>query len=138
MIHWPGVVIQDRPDLFSEDVMSTKKMAEQEMKMEQEEKEWKGFGLGSATGHEELLKKCKWRGSVCWPNGTQMFFWCQAWCREGDFTIELMNVLCDTSERVEGVTLINRISFHASVLCANLGILLLPYEFSMNTKESKK
>jgi len=89
-------------------------------------REWEADPGQALAGHEKFLDACRWRGQFAVGNSGLVTFWCEGYyVHEG--TLELSGVLLDSSDRFNGITMRQRMSFHEKLMIRNAGVVMMPF-----------
>jgi hypothetical protein len=93
--------------------------------------QWEKLTGGKLTGYEAKLAACKWRVTAIFPDGSPLRFWAESWTTAPDNKqcVVLSNCLADTSERHQGITLVQRMTFHSEIILVNATLLIAHYSY---------
>ena len=91
-------------------------------------REWKANSDERLTGHEKYLAVCRWKGLLHLSDGDLLRFWCKSFETLQGNTIELHNVIVDTSQRIDGVAIVTRLTWYECVVACNCRTLFFPFE----------
>jgi hypothetical protein len=91
-------------------------------------REWKANSNERLTGHEQYLAACRWKGVLHQSDGNLLRFWCESFETLRGNTIELHSVIVDTSERIDGVAIVTRLTWYECVVACNCRTLFFPFE----------
>jgi hypothetical protein len=89
--------------------------------------QWEQEGSGKLSGHEEAMSRCKYAGNIIFGGQVQPIrFWCEDYLQAEE--IQLLNVLMDTSERYQGITMKQRLTQRSSIILFNVQVMMWPFE----------
>lgn len=79
-------------------------------------------------GHEEDLRRCRWKGTLTTSGGLRLRFWAEFFEIDPAKVVTLENVLFDTSDHYEGTIVHKRFTWHEEAICINCNIFVVPFD----------
>lgn len=104
-----------------------------------EVQQWECDHFQKLTGHLQHLELCRFKGH--YNAGGEVFtrFWCVSWDADALMPglVNLRGVLIDTSERVNGITMVKRMTWYTCMTLVNVSLVLMPFNCDDGEKEAK-
>jgi len=100
-----------------------------DLRREMLSKQWEAATWGDLVSGEvvKVMNRCKYRGSIMYAPRDSQRFWCGIFMAKPDGTLELHDVLLDTSETYTGVTMKAKITWHQRIILVHVPALIIPF-----------